>query len=98
MVFPEPLNPKSPNFSLGSSPKYKLLIALTFFPQQTKNVFFNPDIFVDKSLSLFNLSFSFWTYILFKGSFEGFILFLESLLIIILLKFEFFSLFTKGDI
>ena len=46
VVFPEPLNPSKPNFSLGSSPKYKLFIALTFLPQQTKNVFRNLLIFV----------------------------------------------------
>ena len=48
MVFPEPLNPKSPNFSFGSNPKYKLLTTLTFFLQQLKKVLYNPSILVDK--------------------------------------------------
>ena len=48
VVFPEPLKPNKPNFSLGSRPKYKLLTTLTFFLQQLKNVLYNPSIFVDK--------------------------------------------------
>ena len=46
VVFPEPLNPNNPNFSLGSRPKYKLFTTLTFLEQQLKNVLYNPSIFI----------------------------------------------------